>query len=62
MNQQFLFPMIRQKTLEYLNNYIPAPEIIEDIENYIVPPALDKRSGILGAKALGEQALLVAGM
>ena len=58
MNQEFLFPMIRQKTLEYLNNYILAPEIIEDIENYIVPPALGKRSGILGAKALGEQALL----
>ncbi|MBP7213614.1 MAG: ROK family protein, partial [Anaerolineaceae bacterium] len=62
MNQQFLFPLIREKTLEYLNNYILAPEIIEDIENYIVPPALGKRSGILGAKALGEQALLKAGM
>ena len=61
MNQQFLFPMIRRKTLEYLNNYILAPEIIEDIENYIVPPALGKRSGILGAKALGEQALIEAG-
>ena len=62
MNQQFLFPMIRRKTIEYLNNYILAPEIIEDIENYIVPPALGTRSGILGAKALGEQALLDAGM
>lgn len=61
MNQQFLFPMIRQKTLEYLNNYILASEIVEDIENYIVPPALGKRSGILGAKALGEQALIEAG-
>ena len=62
MNQEFLFPMIRQKTLEYLNNYILAPEIIEDIDHYIVPPTLGKRSGILGAKALGEEALIEAGM
>ncbi|MEL7626607.1 MAG: ROK family protein [Anaerolineaceae bacterium] len=56
MNADFMFPMIRQKTLEYLNGYIHVPEILERIDEYIVPPGLGIRSGILGGKALGELA------
>ena len=48
MGAGFLFPMIRQKTIEYLGGYIRAQEILEGIETYIVPPSLGGRSGILG--------------
>jgi fructokinase len=56
MSADFLFPMIRQKTVEFLNGYIHAVEILEGIEDYIVPPGLGTRSGILGGKALAELA------
>ena len=57
MSAGFLFPMIREKTLRYLNDYIQSSAILDGIEQYIVPPGLGTRSGILGGKALGERAL-----
>lgn len=54
MTQKQLFPMIREKTLCYLNGYIQTRQIIEGIDEYIVPPGLGTQSGILGAKALAE--------
>lgn len=56
MSADFLLPMIREKTLKYLNGYIRSDLILEGIEEYIVPPGLGTRSGILGGKALGEKA------
>ena len=56
MSAGFLFPMIREKTLKYLNGYIRSDLILDGIDEYIVPPALGARSGILGGKALGEKA------
>ena len=56
MSAEFLFPMIREKTLKYLNGYIRSEVILDGIEKYIVPPGLGTRSGILGGKALGEKA------
>lgn len=56
MSAEFLFPMIREKTLKYLNGYIRSTLILDGIEEYIVPPGLGTRSGILGGKALGEKA------
>ena len=56
MNADFLFPMIRQKTLGYLNGYIRSSVILDGIESYIVVPGLGRQSGILGGKALGELA------
>jgi len=50
-------PMIREKTLQYLNGYIRSDLILEGIDEYIVAPGLGTRSGILGGKALGERAL-----
>lgn len=56
LSADFLLPMIREKTLKYLNGYIRSAEILDGIEEYIVPPGLGTRSGILGGKALGEKA------
>jgi fructokinase len=56
MNQRHLFPLIRQEVQDLLNGYVRAPEILDDIEAYIVPPALGDRAGVLGALALAEQA------
>lgn len=52
MAQPHLFPMVRRKTVEYLNGYVQAPDILERIDSYIVPPALGGRAGVLGAMAL----------
>jgi fructokinase len=56
MSQLQLFPLIRQKTRELLNGYVQAPAITTDNEEFIVPPGLGHRSGVLGAMALAERA------
>jgi len=58
MKQSKLYPLIHQMVKELLNNYLQLPEIIENIQNYIVPPTLGDRSGILGAIALAKQAYI----
>lgn len=57
MEQTQLFPLIHEKTLAALNGYVQAPEILERIEEYIVPAALKGVAGVLGAIALAERAL-----
>lgn len=57
MEQPHLFSMIRQQVLALLNGYVQSPQILERIDEYIVPPALANRAGVLGALALGERAL-----
>lgn len=54
MEQAQLFPLIRRKVIELLNGYIQSPAILERIEEYIVPPGLGKRAGVLGALAFAE--------
>ncbi|MBN2501653.1 MAG: ROK family protein, partial [Anaerolineales bacterium] len=56
MHQPTIFPLIRQKTRAYLNNYVKAPAILEHIDTYIVPPGLGDRAGVLGAVALAQLA------
>ncbi|MCC6498718.1 MAG: ROK family protein [Anaerolineales bacterium] len=53
--QKFIFPMIRQKVVEILNGYVQSPAVNEKIDEYIVPPALGARSGVLGAIALAQK-------
>jgi fructokinase len=57
MEQPQLFPLVRQKTLDYLNGYVQSPAILEQIDRYIVPPGLGNQAGVLGAIALGQQLL-----
>jgi fructokinase len=52
-----MFPLIRAGVQDLLNGYVQAPEIVDQIERYIVPPALGGRAGVLGALALAELAL-----
>jgi fructokinase len=55
-SQPQLFPLIRREVQELLAGYIQSKEITtNDIESYIVPPALGARAGVLGAIALAEQ-------
>jgi fructokinase len=55
MYQRHLFPLIRREVQRLLNGYIQSPLILERIEEFIVPPGLGDRSGVLGAIALAEQ-------
>lgn len=56
MEQQSLFPMIRAEMLRLLNRYVQSKELIENIDQYVVPPKLGKRAGIAGALVLAELA------
>ena len=56
MQQKHLFPLIREKTLLLLNNYVQAEEILKDIDSYIVEPGLGTKSGATGALLLARQA------
>ena len=51
MKRASLFPALRRKTLESLNGYLQADDIIGRIDKYIVPPRLGGDAGILGAIA-----------
>jgi len=52
-----LLPLIRKNVQTNLNGYVQSSAITKDIDEYIVPPGLGGRSGMLGAIALAEQAL-----
>jgi len=57
MKQGHLFPLVRMKVQQLLNNYVQAPQILEKINEYILPPGLGSQAGVLGAIALAHQAL-----
>jgi len=52
MQKSFMFPAVRKKVQGLLNNYIRHDMVLNKIDEYIVPPALGGRSGMLGAMAL----------
>lgn len=56
MEQRHLFPAVRRRLRELLNGYLQAPEILEEIDRFIVPPELGGRAGVLGALALAKLA------
>jgi len=47
-----LHKSVRQKVQQYLNGYIQSPLVLKNIDEYIVPPTLGNRSGVLGAIAM----------
>jgi len=56
MEQRHLFPLVRGRVRELLNGYLQVPAILDQIDEYIVPPGLGNRAGVLGAIALAQQA------
>jgi fructokinase len=57
MEQLHLFPRIRTRTQALLNGYIHVPEILEHMDDFIVPPGLGNKAGVSGCIALGQLAL-----
>jgi fructokinase len=48
-----LIEAVRVRVVELLNGYVTAPEITENIDQYIVLPGLGDRAGVLGAIVAG---------
>lgn len=57
MHQMHLFPRIRKRTLEMLNGYVAHPAILDNIDEYIVPPGLGDNAGAVGSLLLAVQEL-----
>ena len=56
MQQEFLFPMIRERTMALLGGYLCSPVVERGIEDYIVAPGLGVNSGVMGAYLLAREA------
>ncbi len=56
MQQAGLFPMIRARLRDLLNDYIPILAARRGLDDYVVPPQLGARAGVLGALLLAEAA------
>ena len=52
MQRTFLYPWIRKRVQEILNGYLKYDVLLNHIDQYIVPPALGRYSGVLGAIAM----------
>lgn len=49
MQQMHLFPMIREQVIHNLHGYVNVPELLQHIDQYIVPPGLGQHAGLYGA-------------
>lgn len=56
MQRQALLPMIRRETRRLLNGYVQTPQILQQMDEYIVAPKLFPLSGLVGAYLLGLRA------
>jgi fructokinase len=56
MNQPHLFPLVRQELVRILNGYIQVKELTDGLDEFVVPPKLGSRAGVLGSLVLAEQA------
>ncbi|MFM8321407.1 MAG: ROK family protein [Chloroflexota bacterium] len=50
-----LFPSIRRQVQTLLNGYVQSPAILNEIDQYIVPPGLGNQAGGLGSIALAME-------
>lgn len=62
MDRGFLFPLIRRKVKELLHGYVVSPVLAGNLDEFIVPPGLGKRAGVLGAMAMARVALQESGV
>ena len=49
-----LLPLVRREVLSLMNGYLDSTVVRDRISDYITPPALGARAGVLGAIALAE--------
>ncbi len=56
MRREHLFPLVREELRRLLNNYIRVSALVEGLDQYVVPPGLAEKAGVLGAIILAEQA------
>ena len=52
MRHPTLLARVREEVQAILAGYVRAPAVIDAVEQFIVPPALGERAGVLGALAL----------
>lgn len=57
MKMPGLLALVRSEVARLLNGYLQVPAIVSHIGEFIVPPGLGDRAGVLGAIALGLQKL-----
>ena len=55
MNAPALLSLVRDEVAALVNGYLPVPALGPEIADYIVPPALGRRAGVLGAIALAAE-------
>ena len=56
MHQPQMFSLVRQEVQQMVNGYLQTPQLLAALDDYIVPPGLGDRAGVLGSIALAEQA------
>lgn len=57
MQPPHLLPRVRRRVVELLAGYVRAREVGDDLDGYLVAPALGRRAGVLGAIALAQDLL-----
>ncbi len=57
MQRESLFVKVRKEVVRLLNGYVQHKAILENIDQYIVPPVLFPISGLVGSYLLGKRAL-----
>ena len=56
MQQPQIFPLLRSAFAQIMNGYIRRPQVLDRLEEYLQPPGLGSRAGVLGALVLAEMA------
>ena len=49
-----VLPPLRKELKSLLNGYLQCPEVLSEIDSFVVPPLLGDRAGVLGALALAQ--------
>jgi fructokinase len=51
-----LLPLVRTSAQRLLNGYLPHPELVASLDQYVCAPGLANQSGIVGAMLLAQSA------